>query len=96
MAVAVRLLGGSDAAGDLTRGRRAQLLSELAAELEARDPYTHGHSRRVARHAVVIAIRMGLPEHQVATIRAAETSTFSVRHSTRTPRYVGRNGVGVL
>jgi HD-GYP domain-containing protein (c-di-GMP phosphodiesterase class II) len=71
VAVAVRLLRGAEDSGDLTRGRRAQLLSELAAELEARDPYTHGHSRRVARHAVVIAIRMGLSEHQVATIRAA-------------------------
>jgi HD-GYP domain-containing protein (c-di-GMP phosphodiesterase class II) len=71
VAVAVRLLRGGEGSADLTRGRRAQLLSELAAQLEARDPYTHGHSRRVARHAVIIAIRMGLPEHQVATIRAA-------------------------
>lgn len=71
VAVAVRLLRGTEDSADLTRGRRAQLLSELAAELEARDPYTHGHSRRVARHAVVIAIRMGLGEHHVATIRAA-------------------------
>jgi putative nucleotidyltransferase with HDIG domain len=71
VAVAVRLLRGAEASGDLTRGRRAELLSELAAELEARDPYTHGHSRRVARHAVIIAVRMGLPEHQVGTIRAA-------------------------
>ncbi|MBV8431334.1 MAG: HD-GYP domain-containing protein [Solirubrobacterales bacterium] len=69
--VAVRLLRGAEGPGDLTRGRRAQLLAELAAELEARDPYTHGHSRRVAQHAVVIAIRMGLAEHRVATIRAA-------------------------
>lgn len=71
VAAALRRLRGAEESGDLTRGRRAQLLSELAAELEARDPYTHGHSRRVARHAVVIAIRLGLAEHQVATIRAA-------------------------
>jgi HD-GYP domain-containing protein (c-di-GMP phosphodiesterase class II) len=71
VAVAVRLLHGSEGSGDVTRGRRAELLSELAAELEARDPYTHGHSRRVARHAVIIAIRMGLSNHQVARIRAA-------------------------
>ena len=71
MAVAVRLLRGAEGSADLTRGRRAQLLAELAAELEARDPYTHGHSRRVARHAVIIAIRLGLAEHRVATIRAA-------------------------
>jgi putative nucleotidyltransferase with HDIG domain len=71
VAVAVRLLHGSEGAGDMTRGRRAELLSELAAELEARDPYTHGHSRRVARHAVIIAIRMGLSDLQVSRIRAA-------------------------
>jgi len=71
VAVALRLLRGADGPGDLTRDRREQLLGELAAELESRDPYTHGHSRRVARHAVIIAIRMGLAEQQVATIRAA-------------------------
>ncbi len=71
VAVALRSLCGAEGPGDLTRDRREQLLSELAAELESRDPYTHGHSRRVARHAVIIAIRMGLAEHQVATIRAA-------------------------
>jgi HD-GYP domain-containing protein (c-di-GMP phosphodiesterase class II) len=71
VAVALRLLRGGEGSADLTRGRRADLLSELAAELESRDPYTHGHSRRVARHAVIIAIRMGLGEHEVATIRAA-------------------------
>jgi HD-GYP domain-containing protein (c-di-GMP phosphodiesterase class II) len=71
VAVALRLLRGAEGPGDLSRGRRAELLSELAAELESCDPYTHGHSRRVARHAVIIAIRMGLAEHEVATIRAA-------------------------
>src|SRR5579862_4527245 len=71
VAVALRLLRGDEGHGDLTQGRRAELLSELAAELESCDPYTHGHSRRVARHAVIIAIRMGLGEHQVAVIRAA-------------------------
>jgi HD-GYP domain-containing protein (c-di-GMP phosphodiesterase class II) len=71
VSVAVRLLRGAEGSADLTRGRRAQLLSDLAAELEARDPYTHGHSRRVARHAVVIAMRMGVAERHVGTIRAA-------------------------
>jgi HD-GYP domain-containing protein (c-di-GMP phosphodiesterase class II) len=71
VAVALRLLRGDDGHGDLTQGRRAELLSELAAELESCDPYTHGHSRRVARHAVIIAVRMGLGERQVAVIRAA-------------------------
>lgn len=69
--MALRLLRGTEDPVDLTRERRAELLSELAAQLESRDPYTHGHSRRVARHAVIIAVRLGLAELQVATVRAA-------------------------
>jgi putative nucleotidyltransferase with HDIG domain len=71
LAAALRLLRGLEGSADLSRGRRAELLSELAAEFEARDPSTHGHSRRVARHAGMIALRMGLSERQVATVRAA-------------------------
>jgi putative nucleotidyltransferase with HDIG domain len=51
--------------------RRTQLLEQLAADLEARDPYTHGHSRRVARYATMIAKRMGLSADEVARIRLA-------------------------
>jgi putative nucleotidyltransferase with HDIG domain len=50
---------------------RAALLRRMSALLEARDPYTHGHSRRVARHAERIAVEMGLPREQVAKVRAA-------------------------
>ena len=50
---------------------RAALLRRMSALLEARDPYTHGHSRRVARHAERIALQMGLPREQVAKIRSA-------------------------
>ena len=48
-----------------------ELLRRLSSLLEARDPYTHGHSRRVARHAERIARELGLPPEQVAKIRAA-------------------------
>lgn len=65
------LRGGDAAAGDHTPAQKAQLLEKLAAALEARDPYTHGHSRRVARHSTLIAKRMGLPAKEVARIRAA-------------------------
>jgi putative nucleotidyltransferase with HDIG domain len=51
--------------------RRAEVLQELAAALEARDPYTHGHTRRVTRHSHMIANEMGLTSEQVATIRTA-------------------------
>ncbi len=56
---------------DLTHEQRAGLLTQLASTLEARDPYTHGHSRRVARHASNIAKRMGLSATEVAKIRTA-------------------------
>jgi putative nucleotidyltransferase with HDIG domain len=51
--------------------RRARLFEQLASALEARDPDTHNHSRRVARHAAAIAKRMGLPGEEVARIRTA-------------------------
>jgi putative nucleotidyltransferase with HDIG domain len=71
LATALRLVRGESVVGELSRVRRAELLTELAAEFESRDPYTHGHSRRVAHHAVIMAVRMGLSEHQVSTVRAA-------------------------
>ena len=51
--------------------RQAHALEQLAASLEARDPHTHGHSRRVARYTTMIAKRMGLSQREVARIRAA-------------------------
>ena len=50
---------------------RAALLRRLSTLLEARDPYTHGHSRRVARHAERIAKQIGLSSGQISKIRAA-------------------------
>ena len=75
LASAVRLLGLREAAGNpevqLSTGRRVRLLKQLAAGLEVRLPDTHGHSRRVARHAAAIAKRMGLAPEEVARIRTA-------------------------
>jgi len=51
--------------------QRMRVLQRLAADLEASDPYTHGHSRRVARYASMIASQMGLSKLEVAEIRAA-------------------------
>jgi putative nucleotidyltransferase with HDIG domain len=55
----------------LTIEHRATLLERIAANLELRDPYTHGHSGRVARYASVIASQMGLSRTEVAKVRAA-------------------------
>src|SRR5579859_4159881 len=71
LAAALQLLRGVGGGKDLSRGRRAELLTQLASELESRDPWTHGHSRRVAYHATMIASRMGLSDGQVRLLRAA-------------------------
>ena len=48
-----------------------KLLERLVSDIETRDPYLHGHSRRVARHSWMIARRMGLPRTEVARVRTA-------------------------
>jgi putative nucleotidyltransferase with HDIG domain len=48
-----------------------ELLERVTRLLQARDPYTHGHSQRVARHAVRIARAMRLPAAEVAKVRTA-------------------------
>jgi putative nucleotidyltransferase with HDIG domain len=55
----------------LTSERRYEILHQLAGLLEARDSYTHGHTRRVTRHAERIAREMGLSAEQVAKVRTA-------------------------
>lgn len=52
-------------------GVNIELLLGLSRLLEARDAYLHGHSQRVARHAVRIARAMGLSPREVAKIRTA-------------------------
>ena len=43
----------------------------LALAIEANDPYTRGHSERVAQYGILIAQRMDLSEEQIDTIRNA-------------------------
>jgi putative nucleotidyltransferase with HDIG domain len=47
------------------------VIHSLSLTVEARDPYTSGHQRRVSALAVSIAECMELPEHQIAGIRMA-------------------------
>lgn len=44
-------------------------LQSMALVLEAKDPYTHGHSERVRNLAVAAAIKLGLSPKDVETIR---------------------------
>jgi putative nucleotidyltransferase with HDIG domain len=72
LAEARRLLGfGVDDEHGLSRERQCKVLQRLAAMLEAKDPDTLGHSRRVTRHAERIAHDMGLSREDVARVRTA-------------------------
>jgi putative nucleotidyltransferase with HDIG domain len=51
--------------------RRTQLLTEIAAAVEAKDPFLYGHSRRVARYVMRVARRMHLDRSEVARVRTA-------------------------
>lgn len=62
---------GPEAGRGLTPDQRAKELERLVGALEARDPRTHGHSKRVARHATTIARSMKLGKAEVARIRTA-------------------------
>ena len=63
------LMGGLTAAEAETRAAYLGTIRALAAALDARDPYTAGHSERVSQMSVVIARQLHLPEHEVAIIR---------------------------
>ena len=73
---AIHLLG-LDRRGRSTREifmspqRQASILTELASALEAGDPFTHGHSRRVTRYANMIARTMNLDPETIDKIRTA-------------------------
>jgi putative nucleotidyltransferase with HDIG domain len=55
--------------GDTTH--RTQLLTEIAAAVEAKDPFLYGHSRRVARYVMRVGRRMHLDRTDVARFRTA-------------------------
>ena len=77
LAAATNLLGlsvGRPAAitgGQLSGDEKQRLLTQLTSSLESSDPYTHGHSRRVARLAANMAKQMGLSGGEIVKIRAA-------------------------
>src|SRR5687768_11810714 len=55
----------------ITAEEQLQVLKDLTAALEAKDPYTHGHSQRVERHSYRTAAAMGLAESDIEDVRKA-------------------------
>jgi HD-GYP domain-containing protein (c-di-GMP phosphodiesterase class II) len=49
-------------------GTNEELLELMVKSIEARDPYTSGHSRRVQHYSVIIARAVGLGERQIAEV----------------------------
>jgi putative nucleotidyltransferase with HDIG domain len=52
-------------------GAYLQFIETMAQALDARDPYTAGHSLRVASYSHALALEMGLPHEAAETIRIA-------------------------
>jgi len=48
-----------------------EIVKALAQAIEAKDPYTHGHSARVMEYSVLIAQKLGLPEEKIESLRYA-------------------------
>lgn len=62
----------ADKAADETGEKEAlSVIYALAATIEARDPYTYGHSRKVSTYAVALAEAIGLPPDRVAVVSTA-------------------------
>ncbi|MBN2462001.1 MAG: diguanylate cyclase [Dehalococcoidia bacterium] len=64
-------LTGDDATRTTTEREVLSTIHALAATIEARDPYTYGHSRKVSSYAVALAEAIGLPSEKVTVISTA-------------------------
>ena len=63
--------GAPERSDELDPDAQIKALKRLASALEARDPYTHGHSRRVARYSTMIAKKLAVPPADLAKVRLA-------------------------
>ena len=50
---------------------KVAMLRRIAGDLEVRDPYTHGHSKRVARYTTMTAKQMGITGSDLRRLRTA-------------------------
>jgi hypothetical protein len=56
---------------EISREQQIEVLRDLTAALESKDPYTHGHSRRVERHVLRTGAAMALSVDQIEDLRKA-------------------------
>src|SRR5918996_5450773 len=53
------------------QAEQLEILRDLSRALEAKDPYTHGHSQRVERHSYRTALGLGLSVNDIEELRKA-------------------------
>ena len=64
-----KMAGDLDSARELNRNYFYGVIQSLVRIVEAKDPYTRGHSERVAEYAVAIAAKMGFSSNDINFIR---------------------------
>ncbi|MGD0223409.1 MAG: HD domain-containing phosphohydrolase [Terriglobia bacterium] len=68
-----RYIGNLKMASEQNRQLFFDAIEMIAAAVDAKDPYTKGHSGRVAQFSVILAREIGLPEEEVDKIRISAT-----------------------
>jgi HD-GYP domain-containing protein (c-di-GMP phosphodiesterase class II) len=68
-----RYISDLQAASEENRKLFMDSIEMIAAAVDAKDPYTKGHSGRVSAYSVILAKELGLPEDEVDKIRISAT-----------------------
>ncbi|MDQ3955727.1 MAG: HD-GYP domain-containing protein [Actinomycetota bacterium] len=76
----------------ISKADRVKILHDLTTALEAKDPYTHGHSTRVEHLATKTAHRLGMKGDEVETLKLAASlhDVGKIRVPSRVLRKPGR------
>ncbi len=66
-------IGDLQAASEQNRQLFMDSIEMIAAAVDAKDPYTKGHSGRVSQYSVMLAKELGLPDEEVSKVHVSAT-----------------------